>query len=75
MMMMMGFGTRGRCKTKFRSCEGRGENGAEADEGRSRAEKEVGEMCNNIFLLLTWSDWEVEWCVGGGEEEFGSLTD
>ena len=32
MMMMLGFGTRGRCKTKFRSCEGRCENGAEADE-------------------------------------------
>ena len=32
----VGFGMRGKCKTKFRSCEGRDEKGAEASEGRNR---------------------------------------
>ena len=56
MMMMLGFGTRGRCKTKFRSCEGRDENVAEADEERNRGGKEVGDG-NKYFFVTDLGGW------------------
>ena len=57
-MMMLGFGTRGRCKTKFRSCEGEVKKGRRQTRGETGTEKEVGEMCNNTFCYLTDGDDE-----------------
>ena len=46
--MMLGSGMRGRCKTKFRSCEGEVKKGRRQTRGETGTEKEVGEMCNNF---------------------------
>ena len=55
-MMMLGFWRLGRCKTKFRSCEGEVKKGRRQTRGEEGAEKEVGEMYNNTFCYLRNDD-------------------
>jgi len=74
MMMMMGFGTRGRCKTKFRSCKGEVKKERRQAREKQGLKKKLGRRVTILFVtdLERLGNGVVCWW---GDKEFGSLAD
>ena len=56
MMMMLGFGTRGRCKTKFRSCEGEVKKERRQAREKQGLKKKLG-RCVTILFVTDLDGW------------------